>query len=83
MEDVARMLVTLAETSKMNSFVYNTPVEAWQPKQLKEVMEKQGIHVELGPLAAHGGPVCDGSSFAREFAFQLRGLRDYLSDCSN
>jgi hypothetical protein len=31
-EDVARMLVTLAETSAMSSFIYNTPVEAWEPE---------------------------------------------------
>lgn len=81
-EDVARMLVTLAETVEMSSFVYNAPVEIWKARQLKEVIEEvRGIHVPLGPQAAHGRPMCDGSRFVREFGFQLRGLRDHLSDC--
>src|SRR5260370_309803 len=82
-EDVARMLVTLADTAEMFSFVYNTPVEIWEPRRLKELIEElRSIRVDLGPDLAHGGPMCDGSRFAREFGFQLRSLRDYLSDCT-
>lgn len=82
-EDVAHMLFTLAETDGMRSFVYNTPVEMWQVKHLKEVIEElRGIRVDVGPEAAHGGPICDGGRFAREFGFQLRGLRDHLSSCA-
>jgi nucleoside-diphosphate-sugar epimerase len=81
-EDVAHMLFTLAEIAEMSSFVYNTPVEVWEARQLKEAIEElRGIRVELGPDAALGGPICDGSRFAREFGFQLRGLRDRLSGC--
>ena len=81
-EEVAHMLLTLAETAAMSSFVYNTPVEIWEAKHLKEVVEElRGVRVELGPAVAHGGPICDGSRFAREFGFQLRGLRDHLSGC--
>ena len=76
------MLLTLAETAGMSSFVYNTPVEIWEAKHLKEVVEElRGVRVELGPAVAHGGPICDGSRFAREFGSQLRGLRDHLSGC--
>lgn len=83
-EDVARMLVMLTETPTMSSFIYNTPVEVWEPRQLKEVIEElRGIRVELGQLPGDGGPVCDGSCFAREFGFQPRRLRDCLSDCTN
>ena len=79
-EDVAHMLFTLAETAEMSSFVYNTPAETWEARRLKEAIEElRGIRVELGPEAAHGGPICDGSRFAREFGFQVRGLRDRLS----
>jgi len=82
-EDVAHMLFTLAETTEMSSIVYNTPVETWEARQLKEAIEGlRGIRVELGPQAAHGGPICDGSRFAREFGFHLRGLRDRLSSCA-
>lgn len=81
--DVARMLVTLAETSAMSNFIYNTPVEVWEPRQLKEIIEElRGIRVELGGTSAYAGPVCDGSRFVREFGFQPRRLRDYLSDCT-
>jgi len=79
-EDVARMLFTLAEAPGMSRSVYNTPAEIWEAKHLKEVIEKlRGVRVELGPAVAHGGPICDGSRFAREFGFQVRGLSDHLS----
>jgi nucleoside-diphosphate-sugar epimerase len=80
-EDVARMLVALAETSKPGSSVYNTPVENWEARSLKEVIENaRGIHVEVSPHGPQGGPLCDGSRFAREFGFQLQGLRKRLLD---
>lgn len=79
-QDVAQMLFTLAETAEMSTFVYNTPVEVWEARRLKEVIEDlRGIRVELGPEGCHGGPICNGSRFAREFGFQLRGLRERLS----
>ena len=78
-EDVARMLVALDETSKPRSSVYNTPVENWEARSLKEVIENtSGVHVDLSPHGPHGGPLCDGSRFAREFGFQLQGLRKRL-----
>jgi len=81
-EDVARMLVALDETSKPRSSVYNTPVENWEARSLKELIEStSGVHVDLSPHGPHGGPLCDGSRFSREFAFQLRGLRKRLLNC--
>ena len=78
-EDVARMLVALAETSKPRSSVYNTPVENWEARCLKEVIENtRGVHVEVSPHGPQGGPLCDGSRFAGEFGFQLQGLRKRL-----
>jgi len=74
------MLFTLADTAKISSFAYNTPVEIWEGKNLKEAIEElRGIRFELRLEAAQGGPICDGGRFAREFGFQLRGLRDRLS----
>jgi len=78
-EDVARMLVALDETSKPRSSVYNTPVENWEARCLKEVIENtRGVHVEVSPHGPRGGPLCDGSRFAGEFGFQLQGLRKRL-----
>jgi len=75
-EDVARMLVALAETSQPRSSVYNTPVEKWEARCLKEVIENaRGVHVDVSPHGPRGGPLCDGSRFAGEFGFQLQGLR--------
>ena len=34
------MLLTLAETAGISSFVYNTPVEIWEAKRLKELIEE-------------------------------------------
>jgi nucleoside-diphosphate-sugar epimerase len=80
-EDVARMLITLADTPQMGSSVYNTPVELWEARRLKEIIEKVGHNrIELGQDGALGGPICDGTRFAREFGVQLRGLRERLSD---
>lgn len=82
-EDVARMLVILADTAEVLSLAYNTPVETYEARRLKEIIEElRGIHVELGPEMANSGPMCDGSRFAREFGFQVRRLRDYLSGCT-
>jgi nucleoside-diphosphate-sugar epimerase len=79
-EDVAHMLFTLADTAEMSSFVYNTPVELWEARSLKKAIEElRGLCVELGSEATQGGPICDGGLFAREFGFQLKGLRDRLS----
>jgi nucleoside-diphosphate-sugar epimerase len=79
-EDVARMLVTLVEASEVRSTLYNTPVELWEARRLKEVIEElRGIRVELVQDGAMGGPICDGSRFEREFGIQLRGLRERLS----
>ena len=73
-EDVARMLVALAETSKPRSSVYNTPVENWEARSLKEVIENNGgIHVEASAWSTRRGTVLDGIRFAREFGFQLQG----------
>jgi len=82
-KDVARMLFTLTKATKMDSFVYNTPAEIWEVKQLKELVEKlRGVRVELVPEGARGGPMCDGSRFAREFGFKPRELHDHLSGCT-
>jgi hypothetical protein len=49
-------------------------------KELKVLVEKlRGIRVALGPEGAWGGPMCDGSRFARELKFHLRELRDHPS----
>jgi nucleoside-diphosphate-sugar epimerase len=80
-EDVARMLTALLESPQPRSSVYNTPVELWEARQLKEVLEQaRGIHVELEPGGPNGGPICDGSRFVSEFGFELRRFRDHLSD---
>jgi nucleoside-diphosphate-sugar epimerase len=80
-EDVARMLVTLLESPQTRSSIYNAPVELWEARRLKEAVEEaRGIRVELQPGGPDGGPICDGSRFASEFGFALRGLRDRFSD---
>jgi len=79
-KDVARMLVMLVGVPQMRSFVYNTPVELWEAQQLKQIVEKaRGIRVALQQGGADGGPICDGSRFAREFAFRLRAIQSHLS----
>jgi hypothetical protein len=58
-----------------------TPVEMCTAEQLKKAVEElKGIAIELDKSRTHGGPMCNGSRFAQEFGFQLRGLRDHLLD---
>lgn len=79
-EDVARMLITLAEAPRLQSSVYNTPAERWEVKSLKEVVEEaRGVRIELGRDGVHGGPGCDGSRFAKEFGFKAKRLREVLA----
>jgi nucleoside-diphosphate-sugar epimerase len=79
-EDVARMLVTLAEASRLRSSVYNTPAEKWEVKSLKEAVEEaRGVRIDLGMDGVHGGPGCDGTRFAKEFGFQPQRLREALA----
>src|SRR6266704_1097230 len=76
-EDVARMLVVLAEATGIRSSIYNAPAELWQARDLKRLIEEgTDIWVQLGHDGALAGPVCDGSRFVREFGFKLRGLRE-------
>lgn len=78
-DEVARMLVILATAPKLSATIYNTPVELWEAWRLKEVIERvRRVPVELAMNPTHGGPICDGSQFARDFAFQLCGLEDHL-----
>jgi nucleoside-diphosphate-sugar epimerase len=77
--EVARMILTLLEADRLSACVYNTPVEIWEARRLKELVEqRRKVQIELGPEGAPGGPLCDGSRFAKEFAFELRGLSEYL-----
>jgi nucleoside-diphosphate-sugar epimerase len=79
-EDVARMLVTLVDAPATKNAFYNTPAEVWTAEQLKEAVEElKDISIKLDESGTHGGPVCDGSRFAQEFGFHLRGLREHLS----
>jgi nucleoside-diphosphate-sugar epimerase len=81
--DVARMLLTLVEAPRVSASVYNTPAEIWEARRLKEFIEqRRNVRIQLGPELAHGGPMSDGSRFAKEFAFQFRGLREYLREVS-
>ncbi len=78
-EDVARMLVTLADAGEVRKPIYNNAAEIWEARALKELVEEvRGLRVELGSEGVHGGAICDGGRFAQEFGFQLRGLRERL-----
>jgi nucleoside-diphosphate-sugar epimerase len=78
-EDVARMLILLVETSAMQHCIYNSPSEIWNARQLKAVIEQaKGVRVELGREGAYAGATCDGNRFALEFGLRLRGVSERL-----
>jgi len=78
-EDVARMLLILLDSANVQHLSYNTVAEVWTAGELKELVESvRRITVELSQPYTHGGPICDGALFAREFNFAITGLRDRL-----
>lgn len=77
-DEVARMLMLLAETADLPRRIYNSPVEVLETQQLAELVQgMRKVCVQTGE--AHGGPICDGTLFAGDFGFRLRGLADFLS----
>ena len=79
-EDVAGMLLTLLDSAKIDRCAFNTPCEIWEAGSLKQTVEQiRSIRVELANPEAPGGPQCDGSLFAREFGFRIRGLKERFS----
>jgi len=78
-DDVAQMLKILLHTNHIEHSTYNTPVELWTTGELKSLIQKYvSVDVQLGDVAT-AGPACDGSRFAKEFNFRVRGLEDRLS----
>lgn len=79
-DDVARALILLAQTSPLQAPIYNMPVEIWKADRLKKAVEDlRRTKVELVQEGKDGGPLCDGSRFAREFAFQTPTISERLS----
>jgi hypothetical protein len=73
------MLLILLDSANVQHVSYNTVAEVWTAGELKELVESvRRITVELTPPYTHGGPICDGALFAREFNFAITGLRDRL-----
>jgi UDP-glucose 4-epimerase len=74
-DEVARMV--LSEAPELRSTVYNSPAEEWETQHLARLVEAVGkVPVLMGD--AHGGPLCDGSLFCRDFGFELTGLAAHL-----
>jgi nucleoside-diphosphate-sugar epimerase len=87
--DVARMLVTLAQAKSVQHILYNTPAELLTAAQLKRAVEFTApeTHVELSERTRPLAPLADGSRFTREFAFEItplqHALRAALLRCRN
>ena len=64
-EDVARMLVVLADRTEVRSSVYNTPAELWRAKDLKQLIEERvDTRVELSNDRVLAGlPVTAAASY--------------------
>ena len=77
-DEVARMLLLLAEAADLPRRIYNSPAEVWETQRLAELVQRvRNIAVRMGE--EDGGPTCDGTLFTQDFGFRLRGLADYLS----
>ena len=87
--DVAQMLVTLAQPKSVQHILYNTPAELLTAAQLKQAVESAApeTHIELSGRTRPLAPLADGSRFTREFGFEITPLQHALSAallrCSN
>lgn len=80
-EDVAGMLILLAQQERLSSSIYNTPAENWPLQKLKQFIETldRNLTVELGTSNPEGiPPLADGARFVRELAYRLPSLADRL-----
>ncbi|HKT24564.1 MAG TPA: NAD(P)-dependent oxidoreductase [Terriglobales bacterium] len=87
--DVACMLVTLAQAKSIQHTIYNTPAELLTAAQLKQAVESAApeTHIELSGRTRPLAPLADGSRFTREFGFEIKPLQRALGAallrCSN
>lgn len=80
-DDVARVLVTLLQATRLNHAVYNAPCESVIVGDLKHEVEglNPNLRVKLGKEDAVGNPrLLDCSRFQREFGFQTAAIAEQL-----
>jgi nucleoside-diphosphate-sugar epimerase len=80
-EDVARMLLSLALRDNLPSQIYNTPAENCRALDLKRMVEALdgGLRVELDNASQRRTPpVSDGARFGADFAFEAPSLAERL-----
>src|SRR5690348_2834643 len=78
--DVARMLVTLAQAKSVQHILYNTPAELLTAAHLKQAVESAApeTHVALSGRTRLLAPLADGSRFTREFGFEITPVQQAL-----
>lgn len=78
--DVARMLVTLAQAKSIQHTIYNTPAELLTAAELKQCVASitPDIHVELVGRTRPLAPLADGARFTNEFGFEITALQQQL-----
>ena len=83
-EDVARMLVAMAQRGDLASRFYNTPTELWTAAELKDSIEgiDPNVEVELAGRKRVLAPLADGRKFTKEFGFQMQDLKGRLRNCA-
>ena len=80
-DDVAKMLVTLAEAKQPEHSLYNAVCESVIVDELKREIQalNSNIRVKLGVVYAMGNPrLLDYSRFQREFGYQTAPIFEQL-----
>lgn len=79
-EDIARMLVALAEQQSVRSTIYNSPAELWNAAEIKQFIESLDSNVEviLARRTRALAPLANGQKFVDDFAFAAPSLQDRL-----
>ena len=79
-DDVARMLVTLAEAKSIQHAIYNSPAELLTAAELKQGVKSAApqTRIELSGRTRPLAPLADGSRFTHEFGFEITPLQQAL-----
>lgn len=85
-EDVAEMLVLLAQREHLQSRIYNSPAENWAITELKARLEAldSKVSVEIQEDGGRPAPaLSDGTRFCADFLYSMPALDDRLTQAAH
>ncbi|GEM_PF-1913524 len=79
-DDVASMLLALAQAKSLQHTIYNSPAELLSAVSLKQTVESLASETQIEVIGRTRAlaPLADGSRFTQEFGFQITSLQQSL-----